>query len=94
MPFKKANKHAKGGKREGAGRKPNPIKEIVQSGDYSTDPTAQSILDRWRDIAITGEDDRVAIMAGDAWFNRKYGKPQERKEVDVNANVLLVDDLT
>lgn len=94
MPFQKGHKLAKGGARPNSGPKPNPIKQMVDSGDYSADPDVQSVIDFLRKVVDDGaEDTRNRIAAAKEYLDRKVGKAKERKEVDVNANIILVDDL-
>jgi hypothetical protein len=93
MPFQKGHKLARGGRRPGAGRKPNVVREMVESGDFSAAPDVAEVVDQLRHLALHGASERVQVQACIAYLDRKLGKPRQTVETDAaGAAPLLIDD--
>lgn len=79
----------KGGKREGAGRKPNKINILRKSAAFGL-LSEQEEKNQWRRF-IKSEDEKVALQAFLAWNDRAFGKPSQ--PVDVEGELTLVIDI-
>ena len=78
-----------GGKREGAGRKPNQVnllRKSVALGLLSEDQERN----QWRKF-LNSSDEDIALKAFLAWNERAYGKPAQ--PVDVEGELTLVIDI-
>ena len=92
MAFEKGNKLAKGGPRPNSGRKSKEALELIAKAEQADVEEVNGMIDHLKDLALTCKIPQVQLGATTAWLDRKLGKPKERKEVDVNA-IVLVDDL-
>lgn len=79
----------KGGKREGAGRKPNKVNLLRKSAALGLLSEVEE-KNQWRRF-LKSEDERIALQAFLAWNERAFGKPAQ--PVDVDGELTLVIDI-
>ena len=78
MPFQPGHKLAKGGRRVGAGRKPEQWKELFNRAltKATTEEDLEQVLNTLRDRAKSGDSRAAALYLGYV-----VGKPIERQEI-------------
>jgi hypothetical protein len=79
----------KGGKRVGAGRKPNKVNLLRKSAALGLLSELEE-KNQWRKF-LKSHDERIRLQAFLAWNERAFGKPVQ--PVDVDGRLTLVIDL-
>lgn len=85
MPFQKGNKLAKGGKRDGAGRKPSEVNAAREALDAKHGPAAYERLVRIAENDKHPEQFKANALLVAYW----RGKPAEKTDVNVGGGITV-----
>jgi len=73
MAFQKGHNHGKGGKREGAGRKPDEVVREIKTLARAYDVEALERLAFW----MRSDNAKASVSASIALLDRGHGKPEQ-----------------